>query len=44
MMRLSNLFTTLLYFTLLEIVNSSKKLSMFEIDDRLYTLMQNNVS
>ena len=40
MMRLSNLFTTLLK----EIVNSSKKLSMFEIDDRLYTLMQNNVS
>ena len=37
-MRLSNLFTVLLK----EIVNSAKKVSMFEEDGDLYTLMQNH--
>ena len=39
MIRLSNLFTALLK----EIVNSAKKVSMFEEDDGLYTLMQNHL-
>ena len=39
MIRLSNLFTALLK----EIVNSVKKVSMFEEDGGLYTLMQNHL-
>ena len=39
MIRLSNLFTALLK----EIVNSAKKVSMFEEDGGLYTLMQNHL-
>ena len=39
MIRLSNLFTALLK----EIVNSSKKVSMFEEVGGLYTLMQNHL-
>ena len=38
-MRLSNLFTDLLK----EIVNSAKKVSMFEEDGGLYTLIQNHL-
>ena len=38
-MRLSNLFTALLK----EIVNSAKKVSMFEEDGGLYTLIQNHL-
>ena len=38
-MRLSNLFTALLK----EIVNSAKKVSMFEEDGGQYTLMQNHL-
>ena len=39
MIRLSNLFTALLK----EIVNSAKKVSMFEEDGGLYILMQNHL-
>ena len=39
MIRLSNVFTALLK----EIANSSKKVSMFEEDGGLYTLMQNHI-